>query len=272
MRGDYDRAHHLQTQTLAIAEAMSDPTALGIAHTQIGLIGLYRGDFAGARERFQRALGYHEQTGNLHEIAGTLHNLGMVHYYRENIAESRAMLERALEMRERIGHETGIAESAGNLGVIAARQGDHPAARAAYERAVAIHLKSGDRFGVVTYINNLGHLALQQGDTLHALDQFKQALRQAWTDDRTDARFGVFEALAGFAGAALQLGDNEDAAELAGLIDAQLDPTPTNIVRQEYLVPLMDELRAIMPDAELESLLDIGRALDLTTVIENLLA
>lgn len=139
--------------TAATAElrrrAGTDGRLLGLADKYEGIVAYRDGDFAGAQDRYQRALGHFRAVGERQEQANVLNNLGVL------LAESGAAPERAeaiyresLALRIAIDDRPGILGSHRNLSNLLLDSGRLEAAAeavAAYEAAAELQDAVADR-------------------------------------------------------------------------------------------------------------------------------
>ena len=138
-----------------------------------------RGDFAGARPLFERALAIREKAGADHpDTAASLSNLAGLLQARGDFAGARPLFERALAIREKAGADhPDTAASLSNLAGLLQAQGDFETARPLFERALAI----GEKFGpihpaVAKGLTNLAGLLRTQGNLAKAQSLYQRAL------------------------------------------------------------------------------------------------
>ncbi len=128
-----------------------------IAHNNLGLALLNRGDTLPAEEHFRRALAVNPRLNQ------ALNNLGMILLDRGRADAAEEYFRRAL------GLQPGMTEALYNLGMLMTRRGKPAAAKEFFMRVLA--LKPWD----VKARNNLGTLLAREGRSREALEHFRAA-------------------------------------------------------------------------------------------------
>ena len=77
-RGDYDTAHNLYQQALAIFEELGNRAGMATTYHQLGMLAQARGDYDTAHTYYQRALTIFEELGDRVNIAKVRRNLGIL--------------------------------------------------------------------------------------------------------------------------------------------------------------------------------------------------
>jgi tetratricopeptide (TPR) repeat protein len=138
-----------------------------------------RGETAGAKSAYQRALSLAESVGAKRDVTGALTNLGNVLANAENLAESTQSYERAMKVAEEIGDRTEVFRAQSNIGANFMVQGDFAKARTASEFALQTARELGDKSGAANTLINLGTISYGLGDLSTARQRLSNALEIA---------------------------------------------------------------------------------------------
>ena len=174
--GDYARAHHLHTQSLAIGQDLADKRVMARALGGLGYVAHARGDYAVAWSRFQEGLRLWRELSDQAGIAESLNNLGWVVQAQGCYDEARALHGQALVLAKEVRDARRIANSLGALGEIAQIRGRHVEARACHEESLAIRQELGDKWGIAYSLLGLGRLAFATGDVTTARLELVESL------------------------------------------------------------------------------------------------
>ena len=101
--------------------------------------------------------------------------LGIVRADRGDYAAAREAFERALELRREAGDELGVAASLSNLGALALFREDHEAAQRAYEEALAVYRGNEYSPNLLALLENIGVVALVRGDAAASVAALEEA-------------------------------------------------------------------------------------------------
>ncbi|MCP4455783.1 MAG: tetratricopeptide repeat protein [Planctomycetes bacterium] len=303
-QGDYAQCQELAWQAREFAVQLGDQRGIANSLNSLGLIAYFKGEYATARDYQQQSLAIGQAIDDQRGIASSLMHLGNIALHQNDDTAARDYQQQSLAIVQTLGDQRGIAASLGNLGMIVAGQGDYIAARDYHQRSLAIFQAIGDQQGIANSLSNLGFVAYDQGDYAAARDYHQQSLTiiQAIGDQwgianalinlsfvhlhlrPEQARPSlhralaiaqdlqavplILEAVVGFAGLYLQGTQAARAGELCGLV--QHHPTFDSEVqiRLDEVLPL---LQAALPPTKFQAALERGKALDLDTVVAELL-
>ena len=164
-RGDYDTAHNLYQQALAIFEELGNRAGMATTYHQLGVLAQARGDYDTAHNLYQQALAIFEELGNRAGMATTYHQLGVLAQARGDYDTAHNLYQQALAIFEELGNRAGMATTYHQLGVLAQARGDYDTAHTYYQRALTIFEELGDRVNIAKVRRNLGILAKDQNNT-----------------------------------------------------------------------------------------------------------
>ncbi len=189
----------------------------------------------------------------------------MVTYRQGDYAQARDYYQQSLSIKRDISDQHGIARSLINLGLVAYRQGDYLQARDDLQQSLSIYRDIGGQQGIAESLASLGSVAYRQGDYIAARDYYQQSLTIAHSISAIPL---MLMSLLGFADLYLQEDNPILAGELCGL--AQHHPASDSDV-QVRLDEVLPQLQAALSAADLEAALERGKALDLDTMVTELL-
>jgi tetratricopeptide (TPR) repeat protein len=128
-----------------------------------GLLSLYHGEYAQARNRYERCLDISEALGLPDGVAQALNGLGAVAGAQEDYTSSRSYYERCLEVCSKHGGLRWEGSALANLGEVAIWQGDYKAALSSYAKAVAVRREQGDYPGVAYTLSGRAYACVRLG-------------------------------------------------------------------------------------------------------------
>jgi serine/threonine-protein kinase PknK len=221
----------------------------------------------------EEALAIGRELGDRVTIGTALRNLGMFYSIQGSYQEARSNLEESVATWKDLGEDGDLGR--GNtllfLGDVALNVGEAERAGSVYEEAAAILKNYGEIYFLAYCVRRLGQLAWSAGDFQKALALCRESLEM--NQQVRDLR-GVCACMAGFAAIAAARGDCEQAAVLAGSVEAQLASLGVGLIvmdRMEFDRTL-GHLQAALPEEKLAKLRAKGRALSLEQAIELALA
>ncbi|NUR63427.1 MAG: tetratricopeptide repeat protein [Catenulispora sp.] len=153
-----------------------DPTAHGVALTNLVRAQYLTGDYAAAGGTLAEALSVFRQGGDRLGEAAALTELGRVRYGIGDYAGAAASQQTALELFRQVGNQLGEANALNDLGHVRHLTGDFRAAEEAHKRALEIYRQIPSRLGEAAALTDLGHARYARGDALGATEALEQAL------------------------------------------------------------------------------------------------
>jgi non-specific serine/threonine protein kinase len=179
----------------------------------LGYTAVYQGDYQTARRAHEEGLAAGRAANDVRQIALSNRGLGALAKQQGDIASARKFIEEALKINRALGDKFGIAVSLNNLGDLARMENDFDAARPLLEESLAICRELGNKEGVCGSLNNLAAVAFGGKDFAAARRHYAEALQTA---QELGDKVTVSYSLDGFAALAVERGDRENAAFLAG--------------------------------------------------------
>ncbi len=262
--GQFAEAEHFLSQSLEAAQQSEFLDAMVFILISLGELALLRGAFEQAHESIQQCYNITQRLGTRHGTVICLAYFGMIARNQKCLKEAYKYYQQGLEMAQEIDNQHMIAHIHRRLGLVEYDLGNYHQAYDLQLRSLEEMKAINDQWTIVAIHNDLGFTCLRMGDT-QAASSFHIALTTAWSMQITPL---VLEGLVGFAWLYLHNNKPNQAAELAGL--AQHHPGFTTDV-QLRLDELIPELEQAFDPADLQAALDQGKALDLETVVSEIL-
>ena len=166
-QGRYDECIEILQRELERMTPETPAVTVARAHFLLHSALSDRNDAAGvfhARE----AIRLYEDAGDFYGQSGVLNNLGVETYYEGDWATARDLYERSEDLARRIGDVVEAATVRNNIGEILADQGEIDDAEEAFRDALRVWRGAGYAIGIGQASLNLGRLAARKGQTLDA--------------------------------------------------------------------------------------------------------
>ena len=174
--GDPEGAAARYADSLAHADAAGDPRLSLIPLNALGDIACHRGDYAAARDTFERCLNLSQALGDRFLAAIHLNNLGTAYHLQGLTREAEGHYQESLRLCREIGDRAGEAIALSNLGEVATQHDNPIEAERAFAAALAIGRALGDEATVALCLSNLGDIAVTRGHLDRARTYFAEAL------------------------------------------------------------------------------------------------
>jgi len=155
--------------------AAHDQRGVADAETGEAIAMMFRGDYFSARQRYQEALGIHQNIGNMHSVAGEFHNLAEIALLLGDVRGALQKSHEALQMYQEVRDDNGMALAKIGLGDALFAQGKLFEARKMYEESLDTCRQNGDRDREADALMRLGQVLRAQGDSHGAWDSEIQA-------------------------------------------------------------------------------------------------
>lgn len=168
------------------------------------------GDWAAAREGYERALAAAREAGFPRREAQALNGLGTVAVDQSRHADAEARYEESLRLRRELDDRVGESAGLNNLGLVAYARNDQAAAADYFRRGLEIDREIGDDRGAAQALYNVAMVEMDRGDYETAVDHCRESL--AIRRDLGDTR-GEAECYEGLGVAHLHWGRYEEARE-----------------------------------------------------------
>lgn len=165
---DFERAHSLFAEALALFRALGDRAGEAETLHQDAYAAVRQGVYEPARPRYEEALSIYREIGNGVGIADELHHLGLVAQQQRDYVTACRLYEESLAVRRPLGDLRGLAYTLHNLSKIAMRDGDLKRADELLEESLSIRRRLGDRLGIAESADNLATVAWRQGDEMRS--------------------------------------------------------------------------------------------------------
>ena len=158
------------------ARHLGDRLGEANALNHLGVVRELMGDYPGAAEAVEAALGICRDLGDLLGEANALGGLGVVRRMTGDYPGAAEAVEAALGIYRDLGNRLGEANALGELGVVRRMTGDYPGAAEAVEAALGIHRDLGNRHGEAGTLYLLGIVRYLTDDYPSATQMLEAAL------------------------------------------------------------------------------------------------
>lgn len=265
--GDFDMAKDYAERALEVAQATGSTKWEMRAVNVLSAVAYFRGDPQNAYQYALQALSLARQVGDSPGEAALMSNIGLMLLRMGDYEGALERVHESARMFERIHRRLEVIDSYSLIGFIYYRQQDYHEALRWVERAL-------EPMRVVNYYNGLSyalpfaamsHLHLK--DVVTATAYTREAIERTL---ETDSPFAVLGAFIAAAYLYVQAGKFEKAAEWYGLIEHH--PSIEDDSVQYELPPLLEKLRAALPEPELNAARERGKTLNLMTEARAFLA
>jgi tetratricopeptide (TPR) repeat protein len=176
LTGDYRGAAEALEQALGICRDTGNQRGQANALTALGDVRLMAGDYRGAAQALEQALGICRDTGNQRGQANALTTLGDVRRMTGDYRGAAQALQEALGICRDTGNPPGQANALGTLGTVRRMTGDSRGAAEALEEALGISRDTGNRRGQASALTYLGAVRRMTGDSRSAAEALEEAL------------------------------------------------------------------------------------------------
>jgi tetratricopeptide (TPR) repeat protein len=264
--GDFARARHHYERSLHYAKIENKPQGIATALNNLALVEQEDGDLQAAKRLLEESLTLKKQVGNLRSIGVAYENLGLVSADLGDLDGALDYYGQALVLMNQLGDMLGMGNIHNEMALLAFRLGNLPAAYQHAHKSLEYRLRSGEKPGQIATLCTLGLLSLADAFPDAARDNFRQALEIA---QAIGALPRAMLALAGFARLYALNGNLAESAALLGLIEAH--PALTRQIRAQYVAPIGEQVRNLLPEADFKAAYARGQRRDLATVVAALL-
>jgi len=142
----------------------------------LGTVYRLQGDYGRALELYERSLALREALGEPSGVADTLHELGLVCQAQGDLARARDLASRSLQIFEKLGSKANIGTVAADLAAIQLELGDAEAAALQIEKALAADASAPSRLRAAAIARQMGEGLRVQGKLEPAHAAFTRAL------------------------------------------------------------------------------------------------
>jgi non-specific serine/threonine protein kinase len=196
-----------------------------------GNMAKFQGNYEAARSKYEEGLIEGRAAHDLPQIALSCRGLAGLALSQGNYGTARIFIDEALQLAREANDKFGIARSLNMLGDLARSLGEDAAARPLHEEALEICRQLGNKFAAANILNNLAAAEYSDGDYASAHSHFAEGLNLAREsgDKIAGDKIAISYSLDGFAALAVERGESELAAKLAGAAERVREKINFNI-------------------------------------------
>lgn len=212
LRGEYARAREFFERSLRVREAIDDLPGMIASHNNIGYLWQLQNDHQRALEHYRVAETLARKIGLRYAITYALGNIAYSLTVLGHYTEAEAHCRDALDLSRQLNAQLETAQLLNTLGIIYYRRGDYAQAQQIYQEALDLHRALGSTDQEANVLVHLAQTYSAQDDYARAADLARQALATA---EALQAPSLQAEALNALVEAMIGRGDLADAAVYA---------------------------------------------------------
>ncbi len=236
-----------------------------------GNMARYQGDYETARRMYEEGLTQGLAADDLPQISLSCRGLGGLALEQGDYTTARRFSEEALSIARKSNDKYGIARSLSMLGDLARTVGDDERARPLFEEALTICRQLDNKYAIGNILTNLAAAEYGLGDYTAANSHFAEALTmsQKLGGKILGDKISISYILDGFAALAVQRGESEMAARLAGATEQLRESINYNIepAERRFRAVYLAELKTKMDAAAFAKLYEQGHKMKLEEVV-----
>jgi tetratricopeptide (TPR) repeat protein len=192
-----------------------------------------RGDLAGARKMYDRAVVIAQELGDRSIEAGSIVNIAHILMQQGDLKGAQDKLEQAIPIAKQTGEQSILAEAANSVGDINLAQANFSGAKEHYEESLSLRNGLGEKLGIAETWMSMAELLLAQGQPAEAEKLLRDALgefrKQSSEDDEITAAGLLARAL-------LDQGKSAEARNVIVSVKAQALRVENPYARLNFLV------------------------------------
>ncbi len=188
-KDDFAGALERFLRALGIHEALGNETQVAITESYVGTAFSALEEYDKALPHFERAVAGLRKAGDESNVAVVLSEIGIVHTHKKRLEKALAAFEEALEISTRIDDRMNVGRVLGNMAGTYLDLGEVSRARETYAREIAIWRALGNETYVASSLSNLAELELKQGNCAVAKRYAAESLRTAERDDGRESQY-----------------------------------------------------------------------------------
>ncbi len=174
-KGDFDGARSRFESALSVFQEIGDRKNQGLALERIGNAYHDQGKFAQSQNEYARAREVYREVQSPMGIASATGNLANTLDAMGDLKGSLRMHQEVVPLFEQTGNKRGVASEIDNIAFVHEELGDLAAAAEGHRRSAALQRQIGHRRGEMYAVSGLGDVFLLQGDFEAARKQFEAA-------------------------------------------------------------------------------------------------
>jgi tetratricopeptide (TPR) repeat protein/predicted regulator of Ras-like GTPase activity (Roadblock/LC7/MglB family) len=171
--GDYDNSLATFERSLKLH---TEPERLADVNTKIGILYLKKGDYESAIKHCKAALKLIEKKG-VKEEAAVYETLGHVYHRKGEFAKAKQNYQKSLDLMTKLNNTTGIAAGYKNLGMILLENREYSEALKQYNRSLKLYEELRDSSGIQLCLNDIANLYFQMGEFDKAFEFYDRSLK-----------------------------------------------------------------------------------------------
>jgi CHAT domain-containing protein/Tfp pilus assembly protein PilF len=175
-QGDYQGAFDSYQEALGIYREIDDRSGEAVTLNDIGGIYYSLGQYRKAIDYFEQALTIWQEIGNRTEEADTLNNIGAIYDQLAEYEQALKYYEQSLLMEQAMNDRSDEGATLNNIGVVYENMGQYQKALDYHQDALLIAQETGNRTEEGAAVNNIGSVYADLGQYRQALDYYQRGL------------------------------------------------------------------------------------------------
>jgi tetratricopeptide (TPR) repeat protein len=191
-KGDFNGARSRFEEAMSIFREIGDKKNQGLAFERIGNTFHDQGKFAQSQGQYARALEIYHEIQWTGGISSAIGNLANTLDAMGDLKGSLKMHDEALQIFVQEENKREIASEVNNIAFVQEELGNLPAAAEGHRKSLALHRQTGHQRGEMFALSGLGDVFLMQGD-LTAARQHYAAARAIGEKTQADANVAIMD-------------------------------------------------------------------------------
>lgn len=196
LRGEYARAREFFERSLKVRETIDDLPGMIASHNNIGYLWQLQNDHTRALEHYRIAETLARKIGLQYAITYALGNIAYSLTVLGQYPEAEARCKEALELSRRLRAQLETAQLLNTLGIVYYRRGSYAQAQQVYDEALHLHRSLGSTDQEANVLVHLAQTHSAQGDYERAAELARRALATAEALQAPSLRIEALNALA----------------------------------------------------------------------------
>ena len=261
-RGDYDLAKRYGLEALDLAKSKDELATIARLSDYLGIIEENLGNYDKAKEFHRTSLRIYQELGNKIDAVNVYINLGTLEVNTNNLDEADHILNEGLVLAQELSVLQAMPNLLNNLAKSALAQGKHPRAMSLCKDALNLAQNIYEKPYQANIMETLGRISVSNGNYQQAKEDFIACLNVALETDNLRMTLQVLTWVA------YLLSNKANSNQAAQIIGFTMNHPFAPIKVQKLAQDVLDELKKSLTVEEISRLLEFGKSLDLSFVVD----
>lgn len=173
---EYDRVLRYAEKLLRYSKINKSEKGIERAYNFQAMVYRYRGDFAKARDYFEKNLDMLLILKNKIDAANTLSKIGSTYFYEKDLNKAMQYFKSGYEMCKQVSNYSGALSCLSNMGIINMEYGRYANSLTIFTKLYAQYQKQNNKLGVSQVLGSMGILNLKLKKFTDALNYFDKKM------------------------------------------------------------------------------------------------